>query len=84
MAITRKSPGYRIDGRVAIALDALDDKQKQAVAGVLTGRARFLASTAERRRVRKLSEDDPLYALSIRRGCESSTPGLGMTSSSWT
>jgi hypothetical protein len=68
MAITKESPGYQIDGRVAIALDALDDKQKQAVAGVLADRARFVARTADRRRVRKLSKDDPLYALSIPSG----------------
>ncbi len=53
MAVTRKSPGYKIDGRVSIALNALDDKQKQAVTGVLTDRARFVASTADRRKVSK-------------------------------
>jgi hypothetical protein len=68
MAVTRKSPGYRIDGRVSIALDALDDKQKQAVTGVLADRARFIASTADSRKVRKISKDDPLYALSIPSG----------------
>ena len=68
MTVTRKSPGYKIDGRVSIALNALDDKQKQAVTGVLTDRARFVASTADRRKVRKISKDDPLYALSIPSG----------------
>jgi hypothetical protein len=68
MTVTRKSPGYRIDGRVSIALNALDEKQKQAVTGVLTDRARFVASTADRRKVRKISKDDPLYALSIPSG----------------
>lgn len=65
MAITRKSPGYRVDGRVAIALDALDDEQKREVTGVLADRARFIASTADRRKVRKISKGDPLFALSI-------------------
>ncbi|MFI5461597.1 MAG: BRcat domain-containing protein, partial [Isosphaerales bacterium] len=47
-----RSPGYQIDRRVSIALDALDDKQKRAVGGVLTDRAHFIASTADSRKVR--------------------------------
>ena len=68
MAVTNKSPGYQIDGRVSIALDALDDEQKQAVKGVLSDRAHFIASTADRRKVRRIAGDDPLYALSIPSG----------------
>ena len=77
MTVARKSPGYQIDGRVSIALNALDDKQKQAVTGVLVDRTRFLASTADRRKVRKISKDDPLYALSIPSGSNHLLPGRG-------
>ena len=68
MAVTTKSPGYRVDGRVSIALDALDDKQKQAVGGVITDRAHFLASTADSRNVRRISKDEPLYVLRVPSG----------------
>ena len=68
MADVKQVPGYRIDGRVSIALDALDEKQRQAVGGVITDRDHFLASTADSRKVRKISEEDPLYALSMPSG----------------
>jgi len=68
MAVTKKTPGYQIDGRVSIALDALDDKQKQAVGGVITDRAHFLASTADSKRVRRISEDQSLYTLKVPSG----------------
>jgi len=68
MTVTKKSPGYQIDGRVAIALDALDEKQKETVRGVLTDRAHFIASTADGRKVRRISKDEPFYALSIPSG----------------
>jgi hypothetical protein len=52
MAIVKKPmQGFKIDGRVSIALDALTEKQKKAVGGVLTDRDHFLASTADRRKV---------------------------------
>jgi len=68
MAVMKKSPGYEIDRRVSIALDALDDKQKRAVGGVLTDRAHFIASTADSRKVRRISKNDSLYALNIPSG----------------
>jgi hypothetical protein len=68
MPVVKNSPGYQVDGRVSIALDALDDKQKQAVGGVISDRARFLASTADSRKVRRISKDQPLYTLKIPSG----------------
>ena len=65
MAAVKNSPGYLVDGSVSIALDALDDKQKQAVSGVISDRAQFLASTADSRRVRRISKDQPLYTLKL-------------------
>ena len=35
MAVVEKSPEYRIDRRVSIALDALDDRQKQVVGNII-------------------------------------------------
>src|SRR3954466_11253687 len=43
-AVKKPSPGYHIDGRVSIALDALDDDQKRSVDGVLKDRDRFVAN----------------------------------------
>jgi hypothetical protein len=68
MAVVKNSPGYQVDGRVSIALDALDDKQKQAVGGVISDRAQFLASTADSRKVRRISKDQPLYTLKVPSG----------------
>jgi hypothetical protein len=68
MAVVKNSPGYQVDGRVSIALDALDDKQKQAVGGVISDRAQFLASTADNRNVRRISKDQPLYTLKVPSG----------------
>ncbi len=68
MAVTKKTPGYQVDGRVSIALDALDDKQKQVVGGVITDRDHFLASTADTKKVRRISRDGPLYTLKVPSG----------------
>jgi hypothetical protein len=68
MAVINKTPSYRIDGRVSIALDALDDKQKQAVSGVIADRDKFLASTTDGRNVRKISQNDPFYVLRVPTG----------------
>ena len=68
MAVIKKSPGYQIDGRVSIALDALDDEQKRAVGGVITDRDHFIASTADSRKVRRISKNDPFYALRVPSG----------------
>jgi hypothetical protein len=38
------------------------------VTGVLTDCDRFLVSTADRRKVRRISENEPLYALTIPSG----------------
>ncbi len=64
----RSSAGYQIDGRVSIALDALNDKQKQDVTRVIADRDNFIANAANRRRVRKISKDSPVYALSVPSG----------------
>lgn len=68
MVVVKKSPGYRVDGRVSIALDALDEEQKRAVGGVITDRDRFLASASDSRRVRRISTDPPLYSLKVPSG----------------
>ncbi len=65
MPVTKKQPaqGFEIDGRVSIALDALDDKQKQALGDVLSDRAHFVARTASGRNVMKISKNNEFYAL---------------------
>jgi hypothetical protein len=63
MKLTKDSPGYSVDGRVAIGLDVLDDDEKQAVLGIIADRERFLASTANSTNVRKISTKRPVYAL---------------------
>ena len=63
MAGIQKSPDYQIDGRVSIALDALDDEERQAIEGVIIDRAHFIASMSDSRKVRKISKNDPFYAL---------------------
>jgi hypothetical protein len=68
MAVLKKSPGYQVDGRVSIALDALDDEQKRAVGGVITDRDHFLAGASDSRKVRRISKDQPLYSLKIPSG----------------
>jgi hypothetical protein len=68
MAAAKRLPGYQVDGRVSIAFDALDDKQKQVVGGVLTDRHQFLASVSDNRKVRRISEDPPLYSLKVPSG----------------
>jgi hypothetical protein len=68
MPVIKKSPDYQVDGRVSIALDALDDKQKRAVGGVITDRDHFIASTADSRKVRRISRNDPFYALKVPSG----------------
>jgi hypothetical protein len=68
MAVTKKSPGFQIDGRVSIALDALDNEQKQSVGEIITDREHFIASTADSRKVRKISKNDPIYALRVPSG----------------
>ena len=68
MAIVPKLPGYSVDGRVSIALDALDDQQKRVVGGVIANRAQFLASVSDHRKVRKISKQKPLYSLKVPSG----------------
>ena len=68
MAVTRKSPGYQVDQRVAIALDALDDEPKRAIGETIKDRDHFLASLGESREIRRISVDDPVFALSVPSG----------------
>jgi hypothetical protein len=68
MAVESKSPGFKVDGRVSIALDALDDKQKLAVGGILTDRAHFLKSTSDSHKVQRISKETPLYSLKVPSG----------------
>ena len=68
MAIVKEIPGYKVDGRVSIAMDALDDPERRAVGDIITDRSRFLASTSDGSRVRRLSKDRPFYALKVPSG----------------
>ena len=63
MAVIKKSPDYQIDRRVSIGLDALDDEEKRAVEEIIADRDHFLAITSDSRKVRRISKDDPFYAL---------------------
>ncbi len=66
MPITVKSSdGYQIDGRVSIALDALDPKQQEAVGRVLSDREHFLDYTSRRSRVQKISKSQPVYSVDV-------------------
>lgn len=60
---TSTDPGYKVDGRVSIAMDALEPAQKEAVGEILGDRSRFLASASDPGRVRRLSTTEPIYAL---------------------
>ena len=68
MSFVKKSPPYKVDGRVSIALDALDDKQKRVVGGIIIDRAHFLESTSDTRRIKRLSMERPLYSLKAPSG----------------
>ena len=66
MAITKKPASwYHVDGRVSIALDALDEKQKKAVGKVIRDRDHFLAYAADCRKVETISKKRSVYALSV-------------------
>jgi len=49
-------------------MEALNEKQKEAVVSVLADRDHFVTSTANKGKVRKISRDNPFYALSVRSG----------------
>ena len=54
---------YKVEGRVSIALDALDEKRKEVVKKVLMDRENFVASTIGPRRSRRISRKRPIYSL---------------------
>jgi hypothetical protein len=56
---------YHVDGRVSIALDALDEKQKKAVGRVIRDRDHFLAYAAGCGKVERISKKRSVYALSV-------------------
>jgi hypothetical protein len=68
MTVAKKSPGYQVDLRVSIQLDALDQDEQRAILDVIQDRAHFLATTADRRKVRRISKTKPLFALKLPRG----------------
>lgn len=68
MAVIDKAPSYRVDGRVSIAMDALDEKQKKAVCGVISDPAHFLKSVSDSKRVQKLSKDKHIYTIKVPSG----------------
>jgi hypothetical protein len=66
VAITKKpARGYHVDGRVSIALDALNDTQKRAVGEVVVDLDHFLAHTADSGKVETISKTRSVYALSV-------------------
>ena len=66
----KSSDKFQIDDRVSIALDALDAQQKGAIGQVLSDRDHFLSHTSNRRRVRKISKSQPVYAVSVPAGLD--------------
>jgi hypothetical protein len=68
MAAMKKTPRYKVDQRVSIALDALDEDEQRAIRKILKDRDHFLASAADRRKVRRISKTHPFYALSVPSG----------------
>jgi len=62
------SPGYQVDRRVSIQLNALDQEEQQAILDIIQDRAHFLAITADRRKVRRISKKNPFYALELPAG----------------
>ena len=65
---TTPSPGYLIDGRVFIALDALNKKQKEIVGNAIADREHFLAITTDRRKVDRLATKTPLFSMRLPSG----------------
>lgn len=59
------SQGYVVDGRVSIALDALDEKQKRVVGKAIADRDHFLAIAGDPRKVARISTRKPLYSLRL-------------------
>ena len=59
------SPGYQVDGRVSIALDALDEKQKRVVGKAIADRDHFMAIAADPRKVARISTRMPLFSLRL-------------------
>jgi hypothetical protein len=68
MTVAKKLPGFEVDLRVSIQLDALDPEMQRAICDIVQDRAHFLASTADRRKVRRISKTKPLFALKLPSG----------------
>jgi hypothetical protein len=68
MTGVKMSPGYQVELRVAIQLDALDQDKQRAILDIIQDQAHFLASTADRRKVRRISTTKPLFALELWSG----------------
>jgi ribosomal protein L32 len=64
-AVTKTLRGYKVDQRVYMALNALDPEEQRVIRDILEDRAHFLASTADRQKVRRISKNEPLYALRV-------------------
>jgi hypothetical protein len=62
------SKGFRVDGRVSIAMDALDGSQKRNVQRILADRDHFVACIADEGRVERLSRTRPVFALKVPPG----------------
>ena len=63
MPVAKNSPGYQVDRRVSIGIDALDKPEQDAISSMIADRERFMTVAADSRKVRKLSKDRPLYSL---------------------
>ncbi len=65
MATIDQSPEFRVERRVRIGLDALDDWEKEVIGPLIGDRERFLAAQADPGRVEKISDEQSLYTLSL-------------------
>ncbi|MHC5541475.1 hypothetical protein ACYOEI_24915 [Singulisphaera rosea] len=66
--VIKKDVDFRVENRVAIALDALSSDEKRAVNGVLSDRESFLKHAKAGSRVRRISENRPVFAVDILPG----------------
>jgi hypothetical protein len=69
MAIAENAKAtFHVHRRVLIALNALDDAEKQAVERVISSREVFLETIAEENQIQKISDHAPLFSFSTRIG----------------
>ena len=57
------SPGYKVEHRVTIALDSLNAAEQKTLRGIIADRTNFLKRINSASRVRKISNDRPLFSV---------------------